>query len=135
MAKSDDYAQAVLDEAMKMATAGLDLDQIGLAMQAAVEALRKQCEELRDMNLKEQEFKTDCPKCDKRIKVTVPAPDLATLSRAVSHVGKLLDDGVRLSEFAKGKVDSRPASNAGDILRLLNADQLAVVMGWIEGKA
>ena len=79
---SEDYVDQVFREVQRATTAGLDLDTTGRAKQAAVEAILKMAEALRDADYPPQKF--------------------AEISRALAHATKMVDELTRLEEFAKG---------------------------------
>ena len=108
---SEDYVDQVFREVQRATTAGLDLDTTGKAKQAAVEALLKQAEALRDAEYPPKKF-----------------PEI---SRALAHTTKMIDELTRLEEFAKGQPDSRPDMGT-DWLRALTDEQLAQVARWMD---
>ena len=106
-----DAVDDVLSEALRMASAGLDLDGAGSALQDAVEALGKQARRLKEANYE--------------------GLDPVSVARALAHTGRVIDDLARLVAFAKGQPDSRP-DHGLDWLKALTDEQLKVVQGWME---
>ncbi len=108
---SEDYVDQVFREVQRATTAGLDLDTTGRAKQAAVEAILKMAEALRDADYPPQKF--------------------AEISRALAHATKMVDELTRLEEFAKGQPDSRPDLGR-DWLGVLTDEQLETVSRWVD---
>ena len=106
-----EQVDAALREVMAEASGGLDFEDVVGVIRDTVTAMRRAIEVL------------------KRAEYDAAKPGEA--ARAVSQMGKVLDDTFRLLQFAKGAPDSRP-DLGGDWLRALSAEQLRVVQGWIE---
>ena len=57
-------------------------------------------------------------------------------AKTMSYLAKMVDEVVRLMEFAKGNPDSRPDVGLGELLRFLTNEQFKQVNDWIAlGKA
>ncbi len=106
-----EYVDRIFQEVQRAVTAGLDLETTGRAKQAAVEAILKQAEALRDADYPPKKF--------------------AEIARAIAHTTKMVDELTRLEEFAKGKPDSRP-DLGGEWLKALTDEQLEQVSRWLE---
>jgi len=57
-------------------------------------------------------------------------------AKTMSYLAKMVDEVVRLMEFAKGNPDSRPDVGLGDLLRFLTNEQFNQFNEWVSaGKA
>ena len=114
--KTDDLpsgaeVDAALREVMAEASGGLDFEDVVGVIRDTLTAMRKAVDKL-----KVEDYAESKP---------------GEVARALSQMGKVLDDTFRLLQFAKGAPDSRP-DLGGDWLRALSAEQLRVVQEWIE---
>lgn len=106
-------ADDIIYQAMKGASAGLDLDRVGEALQDAVEALAKQAAAAKQ--------------------AVYDGTDPVMLSKAMNNAVKVVDMLARLMSFAKGQPDSRPDFGKAWLAEL-SAEQLEQVSRWLEAK-
>lgn len=69
-----------------------------------------------------------CPECGRK------GVSLEAAGKTASYVGKIVNDAVRLLEFAKGNADSRAETKDGmrDLVTKLTGEQLQQVLAWME---
>ena len=72
----------------------------------------------------------DCDECEECGRKGL-SPDMA--AKALSHIGKVVNETTRLLEYAKGNADSRQEfKGLEDLLKVLSQDQFTQVCKWIE---
>lgn len=125
---------AVLYDALRSASAGVDLDIAERAIQQALEALLKQAQALNATRYRTHTVLARCGACKAMTRHTINAPRPDEVARAASHTAKVVDGIARLAQFAKGQPDSRP-DMGGDWLRALDDDQLRIVQGMVAANA
>lgn len=130
MTTPEQEVDRMIDTVLRTSSAGVDLDTAALAIQAALEALTKQAQALSRAKYGSHHVTAACLACGTktRHKVYAPAPDV--VARAAAHTVKVVDETVRLVQFAKGQPDSRP-DLGNDWLRALSDEQVRTVQGWI----
>jgi hypothetical protein len=122
-----------LSETLAGMSGGLDPAVTEAALRDFQTAIRNQAAELAGAKYKRRRVKARCPECRTPQTFTLPAADPEVLAKASAATSKAADTFARLQEFLQGRPDSREAGGV-DWLKLLSAEQLAQVQGWVEAR-
>lgn len=119
-----EYAQRPLTEALSEGSAKEIL-------KTNIEVLKKQAEALAKANYEKSSKSVECPHCEKKFKVEIPA-SFDAVARSMAYTTKVVDEIARLMSFIQGGPDSRPDLGLGAIFEALTDEQLAMVQGWVK---
>ena len=123
--RPDEDADRFIQNAMVSANFGIDAEEAALAVREMLAAFRKCAAQLSTTDVKGKKAKCTCGAW-----VELPA-GADVIARAAAHMAKGMDEVVRLSAFAQGRPDSRPGGGWADVLKVLTAEQVATVEGWL----
>ncbi len=119
-------SSGIADEALRELSGGIDLATAKNAIADAVEALAEQARALKEADYTKP---VKCPACEEVVRLPLSPKDLAQTS---TYTSKMVDMVYRLSEFAQGRVDSRPDLGLASLLEVLPDEKVRQIGEWID---